>query len=98
MQLPPSYEFVNVLGRPSHGQGVPYPNNISADSLPFLGAEAAMQALQAQCACLGASTSGRFALRVGPAKPHIRGAQPCSKRQRRAWLVQATAGVTTCLL
>ena len=32
------------------------------------------------------------------AKPQIRGAQPGSKRQRRVWSVQATAGVTTHLL
>ena len=60
--------------------------------------EAEMQALQTQCACLGASTSGRFAPRVGPAKAQVRGPQPGSKRQRHAWLVQAVAGVTMRLL
>ena len=68
----------------------------SADSLSILCTT--MQALQTQCACLGASTSGWFAPRGSPARPQIRGAQPASRRQRRAWLVQATAGVTTCML
>ena len=71
-------------------------HNQPADSLSILCT--AMQALQTQCACLGASTSGRCTPRGSPARPQIRGAQPASRRQRRAWLVQATAGVTTCML